>query len=242
MVEICFNREWGKIIRSQAKLPGAGCGFHLLLKIGHHTLNVPSSVDHWVGSGTSAEQGHVVLVLLRKLLTGSGCIVFEGADSNLSPRDTCSQVPALREDFQLWQIQHTQSWIEHFLAPGTGSICQVPVAVQIQGRLDVAGMQTGWDKKTNGSGGSTMTSPAVSGNISQMEEVISCFYAHLAGTSPAASCRPDRAASTGVEVTSLLWVATAIFSQHRLSHWSRPPWLCPGLSWWTTNWAMPEKN
>lgn len=63
-------------------------------------MNAPSSVDHWVGSGTSAEQGHVVLMLLRELLAGSECIVFEGADSKLSPMDTFSQMSALRGDFQ----------------------------------------------------------------------------------------------------------------------------------------------
>lgn len=53
-----------------------------------------------LGQGTSAEQGHVGLVLLRELLTGSGCIVFEGTDSSLSPMDTFSQVSARRGDFQ----------------------------------------------------------------------------------------------------------------------------------------------
>lgn len=113
-------------------------------------------------------------------------VVFEGAGSSIAPTDTFSQLPALRGDFQQCQTRRAQSGIQSSLSPGTPGQAASPrhrllcKAKEDRMRFECKHAR---DKKTNGSGGNTMTSPAVSGNICQMAEVISCFAAHLLGTS-----------------------------------------------------------
>lgn len=74
MVEVSILTEnEAKNIDSQAKLPGAGRSFHLLLKrkrIAHRIL-LPVQVAG-LGQQASAEQSCVVLVLVKELLAGSG--------------------------------------------------------------------------------------------------------------------------------------------------------------------------
>lgn len=88
MVEVSVLTEnEAKNIDSQAKLPGAGHGFHLLLKIRlmrstarsagtgaqgiAHRILLPVQVAG-LGQRASAEQSCVVLLLVRELLAGSG--------------------------------------------------------------------------------------------------------------------------------------------------------------------------
>lgn len=87
MIEVSVLTEnEAKNIDSQAKLPGAGRSFHLLLKTRPTRSTVPCAgtsghgIAHQMllpvrvagsGWGTSVEQSRVVLVLVRELLAGS---------------------------------------------------------------------------------------------------------------------------------------------------------------------------
>lgn len=105
------------------------------------------------GWGTPAEQSRVALPLGREVLAGFGFLHL---------CNILQLPPSIR--------LHVQADGQRHASPGA------------LGKLQSDHKHT-WDEKTNGSGENTMTSPAVSGNIYQMAEVISCLAAHLSGTS-----------------------------------------------------------
>lgn len=101
----------------------------------------------------------------------------QGAGSSITPTDTFSQLPALRALNTVHRADRSPPSPpapparQHL--PGTGC-CAKP---------GKAGCGLNANTKTNVSGGNMMTSPAVSGNICQVAGVISCFAAHISGTS-----------------------------------------------------------